>query len=104
MSPVFTLCMLLWLFHEELNVLNKVQGNRSFLLKQEYFLASAKEQLNSLTGKYFEKYRISSAFGRLQNSSVVFIRPHKRKRNHGIPKERIGTEHSTFQTVFVGID
>lgn len=78
MNPVFTLCMLLWLFREELNVLNKVQGNRSFLLKQEYFLASAKEQLNSLTGKYFEKYRISSAFGRLQNSSVVFIRPHER--------------------------
>lgn len=90
------LCMLLWLFHEELNVLNKVQGTRSFLLNQEYFLGSAKEQLKSLTGKYFEKYKISSAFGRLQNSSVVFIRPHKRNRNHGIPKEQIGTEQSTF--------
>lgn len=90
------LCMLLWLFHEELNVLNKVQGTRSFLLNQEYFLASEKEQLKSLTGKYFEKYKISSAFGRLKNSSVVFIRPHKRNRNHGIPKEQIGTEQSTF--------
>lgn len=64
-SPVFPLCMPLWLVPEELNVLNKVQSTRSFLLNPEYFLGSAKERLKNLMGKCCEKSRISSAFGRL---------------------------------------
>lgn len=71
--------MLLWLFHKELNVLNEVQGTRSFLWNNEYLgegRGSEKEELKILTEKFFEKHKISSAFGRLQSSSVVFIRPH----------------------------
>lgn len=76
--------------------------HHSSLLNLEYFLGLAKEQLKSLMGKYFEKYKTSSAFVRLQNSSVVLTRPHERNRSRGIHKEQIGTAHSTSKKHFCG--